>query len=400
LACGLASCTAAGAAAQEVPRGWSAYDLPRVGYEPRHIEIGRFVLAPELAISENYDSNVFATHDGEETDFLTLLSPRLRATTAADKLELSTDLFADVRRYRDNDTENTTSYGGAVRGDYQLTPSQRFTFSGLAGQDFEARGAPDEQRGTAQGPAAFDYANVSLGYRYKRNRLGLAASGRVNRVDFLEQEEGDKDLSLFRGALRASYLLTPRFDAFVQTGVDRRDHRLEADRSGRDRDAQVYSVLGGVAVDIAGTVTGEFGAGMFHSTFEDPAFESANGFAMNGSITWAVAQRTSLTASASREDVSTIRASAASNVQTQLGLRIEQEVFHNLLASANVQAVENKFEGSDQTEEVVALGGLLEYFINRGVSVFGSARYITQSADAPTDEYNRYVIAVGARLRY
>ena len=391
---------AADARAQEVPRGWSAYDLPRVGYEPRRIEIGRFVLEPEVVVNESYNSNVFATNEDPEADFLTVISPRMRITTAADKLSLSSNVFAEAQRYRENDVDNTTSYGGNLRADYLVTPSQSVSMSGLAGRDFEVRGAPDEERGVDQEPAAFNYASVSFGYRYRLNRLGWSATASADNVDFLDEEEADKDLWAYRGALRASYLLSPSFDGFVQAGVQKRDHRLEADRRGRDRDAEVYSLLGGVAVDITGKVTGEFGAGVFRSRFEDPGFEASTGFAMNGSVTWAVGQRTSLTANASREDVSTIRAGASSNVQTRLGLRIEQEVYHNLLVSGTLSSIEDSFEGADRTEQLYGIGGLVEYFVNRGVSVFASARYSTQSADDPTDEYDRYLLSVGARLRY
>lgn len=391
---------AGAASAQQLPRGGSAYDLPRRGYEPRQIELGPFQIAPELIVSESYDSNIFADDAAKESDFITTIAPTIGIGAEIGKLALRSALFSEIRQYQDNDQEDTTTYGGEIRADYELTPSQSLRFTGSAQRTFEERGAPDEQRGVAQGPAEFNFETLSLSYRYRRNRLGVTVTGEAERIDFLESEESDKDQWLYGGALRLSYLLTPRFDVFAEGRMERRDHDLAIDRSGFNRDTDVTTALFGIGVDITAKVTGEVGLGYFWSSPDDPAFEDNSGFAANGSLTWAVGPRTSLTGFLSREDVSTIQAGASSNVRSRVGVLIQQEVRHNLLVTGNAQVVENSFEGADRDEVVFALGGTVEYFVNRGVSLFGSARYIDRSSDRKADEYDRQIATVGVRLRY
>lgn len=391
---------AEGAGAQQLPRGFSAYDLPRQGYEPRLIEIGPFQISPQIVASESYDSNIFADEAAKESDLVATVAPTVTVGAEIGKLALRSELFSEFRKYRDNDQEDTTTYGGDLRADYELTPTQSLRFAGSAQRAYEERGAPDEQRAAAQGPAEFNYETLSLSYRYRRNRLGVTVAGEAERINFLESGESDKDLWLYGGSLRTSYLLTPRFDVFAQVGAERRDHDRAVDRSGFNRDTDVTTALVGVGVDIAAKVSGELAFGYFWSSPDDPAFDDNSGFAATGSLTWVVGPRTSLTANVSRRDLATIQAGASSNVQSRAGLLIQQEVRHNLLMTGSAQVVENSFEGASRDQLVFAIAGTVEYFVNRGVSLFGSARHIDRSSDREADEYDRQIVTVGLRLRY
>ena len=48
-------------------------------YEPLGIRAGSFLIYPTLSVSEAYDDNVFATDNDTEDDWITLISPRVRA---------------------------------------------------------------------------------------------------------------------------------------------------------------------------------------------------------------------------------------------------------------------------------------------------------------------------------
>src|SRR5262245_9455769 len=58
--------------ATEFERG-SAADQPL--REPRGLHAGGFLVFPRLEIGERYDDNIFATKNGRESDFITLISP-------------------------------------------------------------------------------------------------------------------------------------------------------------------------------------------------------------------------------------------------------------------------------------------------------------------------------------
>ena len=65
----------------------------------RNTEIG-------VSVTEIYDDNIFATRNDKETDFITLISPFLRAETSGESASFRLDAGATAGRYASNETEN------------------------------------------------------------------------------------------------------------------------------------------------------------------------------------------------------------------------------------------------------------------------------------------------------
>src|SRR3546814_6314246 len=110
-------------------------------------------------------------------------------------------------------------------------------------------------------------------------------------------------------------------------------HRLSVDRGGLDRDATTLGFLTGAGLDIGTKWRGEIGVGLFRTNSDDPTLRSFSGFAANGKITWSPDERTAVTADVFRGDVATVQSGAGGRIDTRIGLRLDQEIRHNLLMS-------------------------------------------------------------------
>ncbi len=67
-------------------RGQVEVDSKRMAIEPADgIQLGSFLILPDIVVSEMYDSNIFATRDNEVDDTLTILYPDITAKSTWDR---------------------------------------------------------------------------------------------------------------------------------------------------------------------------------------------------------------------------------------------------------------------------------------------------------------------------
>src|SRR3546814_952036 len=119
-------------------------------------------------------------------------------------------------------------------------------------------------------------------------------------------------------------------------------------------------------------ICGEIGVGLFRTNSDDPTLRSFSGFAANGKITWSPDERTAVTADVFRGDVATVQSGAGGRIDTRIGLRLDQEIRHNLLMSLRAGVRRTSYRGgaADQRETTASVGGEVEYLMNRHISIF------------------------------
>lgn len=386
---------------QVVDRTTSVLDLPRRGYEPRNLRWGSNVIAPELRVEGLFDSNVFATSANEDGDFIINLAPRIDMKSDFGKVRLASDVYVTHREYLQHGRESRTSFGGGTSGKYAI--SQAHTLNGGVRYDrsVESRADPEANRNPNISPRKIDGFSGNFGYKYLRNRIGIAVQGGVERMNYLSVAEADRDMDTYRGSLRLLTQLSAGKQVYAEAYVNRRNYDLKFDRSGVDRDATTYGFLTGISLDLSSKWRGEMGVGLFRSNPDDPSLKSFSGFGANGRITWSPDERTAVTASVFRGDVATVRGGANGRIDTRIGLRLDQEVRHNFLLSAGVGVRRTSYRGGGNIKQTTSYGEVeAEYLLNRSFSAFANASYSRRTADIVNDRFKRAAVGVGLRLRY
>ena len=74
------------------------------------IQLGSFLVLPEAAVTQMYDSNIFATRDNEVDDTLTILYPNLSAKSTWDKHELEFSAGEAFSQYYSNNNKDYDDY--------------------------------------------------------------------------------------------------------------------------------------------------------------------------------------------------------------------------------------------------------------------------------------------------
>jgi len=382
-------------------RSTAIADLPRPGYEPRTLTLGGIVVTPRVDLGATYNDNIFATRAGEIGDVVFNLQPALegrRQTTSSD-LRLAAN--ANLIRYARYDRENVTTFRGLAdwRGD--VAPRQSIRARASFDRSYQRRSDPEADFGAGRRPTLIDVAEAGLDYRFTGARLGMLASATATNYNFLPETDADRDLAVYRVALRGSYAVSGRTSVYLQGYAVRRDARLRVDRYGVDRDASTAGALAGVSFDVSSRVQGELGIGAFRSDPSDPTLRAFSGLAASGQLTWQPRVRTAITLDAFRGDVATIRAGAIGRVDTRLSLAIDQELRHDVLARAAVGIRDVAYRGAidrDQRFRFAELEGT--YLLNRHLAVLGNGSFTRRDADQPIERFSRWTATLGLRLTY
>jgi hypothetical protein len=390
----VATLLAYGADGQEPDPNVPVTARPRPEYDPLGIRAGGFLIYPSTSVSGSYNDNILATDDDQEDDFIFVMSPEISVRSNFPRHSLNFAVQSDVGRYVDHTDENFWDFAGAVGGRLDITRNNRLTASASAGREHEARDDPEDPGAdVTEEPVEYYAYTGSLGFEQDFNRLNFGLLGTFDRNDYDEQgEDSDEDVrdrNLYGARLRTGYFVSPRINAFVQ-GSYEREQRDASNKSGRDND--VYSGAVGTAIDFTGLLFGEAFVGWSLQEFDESDFDSQNGLNYGVNLTWNPTQLTSLRLDGtSGFEPSQV---GASNLESQIGLRVDHELLRNVLIGGGVAYTRDDFQDANRTDNRFDVGPDITYLINRHLSVGAGYVFTKQDSDESDEEFTRNVITL------
>lgn len=380
-----------------VPRLKSVFQQPRPEYEPLGIRMGAWVLEPELQLNGAYNDNVFADDDDEESDVVGVIAPAFRLKSDTSVHMLGVEAGGAIARYADNSSEDTEE--GRLTGFGRLDVTRDDTVFASAGIRRDSLGRTDPEDDEDE-PTRLERQDARIGYIHRFARLNVRLDGRAQRFNFINGEDEDRDRDEYGITSRVTYALLSRFTPFLQGGVVYQDFGNPDENVGEERDATNYSASIGGRILLTDVMTGELAVGVFHSEFEEDAFDSVTSLGFSGSIAWNVTPLTSIIAGVERRGAPTSVAGASSRIETGGALRLEREVRRNLLVYGEAAYQNLDFQDIDRTDDRYNLGVGGEYLLNRNVSLTASYDLDVRESDASGEDFTRNVFLVGVRLQY
>lgn len=400
---GAALALAAGgtAAAQQSAATLNFEQKPPPGYERRAMHMGAWTVMPELRLSAIADSNIFATSANVEEDIIFLVEPKVMLERSTDELKITADAHGTIRQYAENTGENINLFGANGRVRYQATPSQVLSAGAGFERTFQRRDDPERNDDLNLPLTPIANFSADAAYAYRPGRLGLEGRASVNKTDFDEPVDDERDMTAYRGSVRALAGLSSRIDVFTEAYGVWRDFRLPVDTTGVDRDGETFGVNAGVALDFTDKLTGEIGAGVFRARFDDPNLDEFSGFGASGQLTWLPRQRTALILNVFRGDVATNRAGASGRVDSRIGLSVHQEVRHNLRARLQTSYRHGEFRNSlDRTQDDFTAGAAVEYLISRHLAAELGYTFRNRDATQPLEDFSAHQVGIALIARY
>ncbi|WP_207478451.1 outer membrane beta-barrel protein [Arenibaculum pallidiluteum] len=385
-------------------RGASVVDRQRPEFDPLGIRAGSFLIFPQVEAGVTWDSNVFASEDNSESDFLLELSPSVTARNESGVHFLQLRAGADIGRYVDQSSEKYIDFLANAAGRYDIARETRLSGElGVRG-DHEAGGDPDSPTDRAE-PVDYRVGLAQIGLRQGFNRFAVSAGGSVEyrdyddvrRRDGLDADQDFRDRTIYATTLRGSYELQPGIETFVRGTYDWTRYRLE-ERA--QRDSTGWEIAVGSDFDLTGLLTGSAYVGYEQRDYDNDLLEDPSGISAGVRLDWAVTQLTSVTGEVTRKLEETTSLTVSARERTLLRLGVDHELLRNLILNGTAGVRRDDFQGSTREDDYLLVGAGATYLMNRNVYVRGGWDFITRDSNTAGNDYDRHLVTLrlGTRL--
>jgi hypothetical protein len=367
----------------------------RPDYDPLGIRAGSFLIFPSLTVSESYETNVFATPDDEVDDFITQIQPSIELVSNFSRHALGLSVGADTAFYASESDENYQDF--FLNGDGQLDITRQSVLTGdiQAGRFHVGRDDP-EDIGTDEKVEYWRYGGGAA-FTQAFNRLNFRLTGRARRDDYQDTNglsNDDRDVNEYDLLFRTGFLVSPRFNAFIEGRYNIED-RTDEDPTEPSRDSDGWEARVGTEVDITALLFGEAFVGYRKQYFDDDAFDSEDGVSFGVDLTWNPTTLTTLGLSGGADFEPTVQAGASSDFETRIALSVDHELLRNVLIGATAAYERDDFTGIDRLDESYIIGGRTTYLINRYLSLEGGYTFEDRTSDDPTEEFTDHLFTIG-----
>jgi hypothetical protein len=380
-----------------VPNLPSVFMRARPEYDPTGVQLGAWVLRPEVSIGAEATDNVFSEENDKDSDITGVAQPAFRLQSNWSTHMLGIEGDANFEQHLEETSENQEEGGGSVFGRLDITGADTVFASAGYRRIVEDRDDPDDEEGEL---TEFDRMNARIGYIHEFSRLILRFDAQGRNYNYLEDFDDDRDRNELGAGLRLTYAWTPRITPFVAIGYGLEDYEDAVDDSGVDRDSMQYTALVGANFLITEILSGELALGVEHTTFDEASFDSTTTPAANGRLIWNITPLTSIIARARYYEDVTTQAGASSKTVLSGGVRLEQEVLSNLLMFGEIGYRNDNYDGFDRNDDrfEAGLGG--EFLLNRNVSFFAEYSFEHRESDVAGFDFTKNTIFIGTRLQY
>jgi hypothetical protein len=389
---------------------WTASARSETSYSAKGLPFAAFRLFPVLDVTGSYDDNVYKTNTGEIDDFLVTISPGAVLSSTWGRHEINLRAGADITRYNDRKSENTTDWH--VNADGRLDATHNVTITAVAGfsKEHEPRFSPDAFNFDLD-PIEYDLLELGAEVAYHPGRMAVTVGGDFRRYDFDDvrvlgavpgvffRDQDDRDRREYEVHGELAYEFSPGYAAFVSAAYNEHNFVSPFDRSGINRDSDGYNVNGGLSVAITSLVSAKVFLGYLSQDYDSPLLGTLTGLNFGAEIEWNVTPLMHVTIGASRELADTTLALSSTSDDRNFSVDVDYEVLRNFIASANFDFTHSAFAGIARDDKNYQIGVGGRYLLNRYVNVTGEYAHQTRNSNIAGLDFDANIVSLTLRLQ-
>ncbi len=367
--------------------------------EPPYV-IGSFVVNPSLEVTEGYTDNLFVTRNDKQADSFTTFTPMLTVSSDWDRHSLSMEADAEIVRYGSFSDEDYTNYGVGGEGRFDFSTTS-YAFGGVRyDHETEPRDSPDVITGTR--PTTYNNPQGFAGFYHRIDDIKIRVGGTIESLDFNDVptaagtiNNDDRDRVMSTLGTRVGYQLDPRFEAFIQASLDKRDYDTATDDFGFQRSSSGERLGVGVSFDLGPQLRGEGMIGYLGQRYDDPRFSTVNEPDFAASVTWRPTAETTVAGWLSRDIGETTLNGSPGYISTVGGARVDQRLLSDLTVNAWTAYSESRYEDISRTDIYLLGGGGMRYYLTPNFYLTGDYTFIQRDSTTPAEDYTENVVLFG-----
>jgi hypothetical protein len=347
-------------------------------YDSLGISLGSVTLKPTLAVTPDFNSNIFAGRSNEQSDASVSVTPALSASLKKQGQSLS--LFAEMkaRRYIRFDDQNDEQY--RIEGNaFRELPSNITVTANIGWAETTAARGTFENDLQVGGPIKQRDFRTALTVAKRFNRLNIDGSFNASRFEFGDVELGSgvtvdqsfRDGSRFGGKLGVSYEVSPIISVRMNGSQDVYDYNDS--RPLFDRDAKAYSATLGVRYELTRLLVAQFDAGLREYKFKNPSYGDIRGVALSARLRWYPTPLISVRMDLGQSTTTSAFDSVSAVTVTDFKLASDYEYRRNIIVTGEVQAALEEYGGLGANAKRFALVARANWKLNRRLAISGYA---------------------------
>ena len=385
----------------------SVRDRYQEDFDPEPLRLGAFRADSRLEVGVESNDNVFADATDEESDIIARLAPTVNLTSDWSRHQLGARAEVEHLEYTDFGSESRTNLRGELRGRIDVTRAFDVAARLFASDETEQRFSV-ASLDVFEEPVSFQTAGARIDARFRRDRFRANAFYQISDRSFDDaqlvgggtesQEFRDFTFQQVRG--RLSYAVTPDLAIFGQAEANTReyDELTEIDGVPTSRDAEGYILQAGTDFELSTLIRGDIAVGYFEDTTDADVFNDISGLAVDATFEWFPTRLTTVRLDALREVTDPGLQEASSATNSEFDLRVDHELYRNILLFGVAGYQEFEFEDISRTDEATELRFGATYKLNKRLHLDGYLSRFDRSSSIPAAELEQNVLGLTLRV--
>ncbi|MEA2878593.1 MAG: hypothetical protein QOF14_3789 [Hyphomicrobiales bacterium] len=369
------------------------------------LRAGAFLVAPAVEVLGGYDTNPARVPSGRASAFVTV-SPELLARSDWQRHEVTVALRGSYTAYERTPELDRPTVDGKVTGRLDVTRDTALIGEGILVVGTDNPGSPNVQAGLSRFPI-FTTLGGAVGVSQRFNRVEVAVKGGAERTEYRDStftdgttaSNHDRDFNRYAVLMRTSYDLMPGIKPFVETTYDTREHDIQFDRFGLQRDSTGWSVKGGTSFEFSRLLTGEVAVGYLERDYKDPSLQKLQGVLFDAALIYSMSALTNVKLTAATVAGETTVPGTAGILTRNAGIEVSHAFRRWLIGTAKFNFGYDDYVGSARKDERYAISGAITYKLNRLMAVKGEVRQEWMRSTVPGVDYAATVFLLGMRLQ-
>jgi hypothetical protein len=379
-------------------------DRDRNFAQPEGIRAGNYVILPSLEETLIYDDNIFRSDANRVSDFRNELTPEVHFQSHLPRHLLDLSLAGKIVSYFENSDQDYANLRANLQSALHFDHAHTLSLSALSAIEHEERGELLTPL-TAAEPVELYHNRAALGLTRDVGRLYGTISGSFERWDYTDTKSisgtmldlDARDTDQWVAQIKLGYRISPGYEIVAKVRGLRELNRGNEDF---DRDAVGYEALAGVAFETNPLLRWRLLGGYGVRDFDQSNLDTVASTLIEGRMQWLPTQTITVYTDLSHEIVSANGPEDNGRVETALRGKVEYELYHNLLLTADLEIKEADFIGSDRRDREYSGRIGLDYFPNKNLVLSVGYEHAIRESTEDALDMTRNRIMVGAKLRY